>query len=383
LKTRLGQLVPDFIRNLPKIPFESLIDMKPHPTLVLGLFSLSVSAQVFTTNSLPSQVGEYNCSYYSANVDTASLLMICTNAGSPPPPPPGGTSTVPQYWDFSQPQQSNETIMRTDIIAPASGPDGGDFPEAVYSEQDTMEPGSPFSWQYYGFTNSGPSPGRVYYGLYEPVDNASSLAQFIPPTTDIPSSVQYGQTWNRALSWETAYYEFIQVSNYFTASATVDAYGTIVLPGIGPLPALRVHEVHTYIVSELSYSPIPLDINTNQYYYWLVPGLGVAAQVYLFGNNILYPTELPNTNSFLRMYQASYFTNTPPPPATNGNLFIQAQNGSAFLTWDVFTNATNYRVDYLPSLVSTNWQTLGFTTSNSWSDLITSTQRFYRVVGIP
>jgi hypothetical protein len=51
------------------------------------------------------------------------------------------------------------------------------------------------------------------------------------------------------------------------------------------------------------------------------------------------------------------------------------------LNWSTFSNAANYRIDYTDSL-ATNWQTLGYTTSTSWSGTITAAQQFYRVVGI-
>jgi hypothetical protein len=132
--------------------------------------------------------------------------------------------------------------------------------------------------------------------------------------------------------------------------------------------------------------PLLLDINTNQYYYWLVPGIGVAAQVLLLGNNVLDPVDLPYTNTVQRFFYASYYTNNtnsaPPPPPSTADLYIIDQGGSVVLNWSTLSNAVNFRIDYTASL-ATNWQTLGYTTSTSWTETITATQRFYRVVGIP
>ena len=135
----------------------------------------------------------------------------------------------------------------------------------------------------------GTNQGRIYYGFDEPVAGASPEAVFVPPTIDIPATVQLGQTWTRSLYWPTLYYEVILVSNYFTCCANVDAAGSMALPGIGTVQALRVHEVHSYTISEVTDPPILLDMHTNDYYYWLVPGVGVAVQVILYGNNVLYP----------------------------------------------------------------------------------------------
>ena len=107
--------------------------------------------------------------------------------------------------------------------------------------------------------------GRLCYGLDAPENEpVTEWAVFVPPTVDIPSTVQLGQTWSGSLYWLTIYYEILLVSNYYSFSASVDAYGTLVLPAIGAVPALRVHEIDTYRVSDVSDPPLLLDINTNQ-----------------------------------------------------------------------------------------------------------------------
>jgi len=364
--------------------------MKPHLYFCISVLTgLCAQAQpIFTTNSLPCQFGEYNCSYYSTNVDVTNMLALATTNIFPPLP--GEGTNVEQYWDFSEAQQPYESVLRTDIIAPQDGANSGQFPDATYAEQYTLESTNQIGWEYYGFAGSGTNSGRLCYGLDAPEDEpVTEWAVFVPPTVDIPSTVQLGQTWSGSLYWLTIYYEIILVSNYYTFSASVDAFGTLVLPEIGAVPALRVNEVDSYTITDVGDPPLLLDISTNQYYYWLVPGIGVAAQVLLLGNNVLDPVDLPYTNTVQRFFYASYYTNststnsTPPPWQPTGDLFIQLQSGSVLLNWDVFTNATNYRVDFLGSLPNTNWQTLGFTTSNSWTDTLTTTQRFYRVVGIP
>jgi hypothetical protein len=349
-----------------------------------ALMSGPVGAQTtFTTNSLPSQFGEYNRSYYSTNVNVTAMLALSTNG---PPLPGGGSNAVSQSWVFSGAQQPSETVLRVDIIEPKDGANGGLFPDAAYAEQDTMEPTNQIGWEYLGFTDSGANSGRLCYGLDAPEDGPiTEWSIFVPPTVDIPSTVQFGQTWSGSCYWFSAYLQVIGISNYYSFSASVDAFGTLDLPAIGAVPALRVHEVDSYRVTELSSPPLLLDINTNQYYYWLVPGIGVAAQIQLLGNNVLQPVTLSYTNTVQRMFYASYYTNTnspPPAPPSTGDLFIKDQSGSAVLTWSNLSNAVNYRIDYTDSL-ATNWQTLSYSTATSWTDILTLPQRFYRVVGIP
>jgi hypothetical protein len=252
-----------------------------------------------------------------------------------------------------------------------------------------MEPSSVIGWSYYGFSDESTNQGRMYYGFDQPVDGASPEAIFVPPTIDIPPTVQLGQTWSRSLYWSTLYYEIILVSNYLAAYATVDAIGSLALPGIGTAQALRVHEVHAYTISEVSDPPITLDIHTNDYYYWLVPGVGVAVKVFLYGNNVLYPADMPYTNTVQRMYFANYFTNSTVTGSSNSipnfatNLQISLQGTSVVLNWDTFTNSTNYEVDFTTFLSPTTWQPLGTTTANTWTDSMGNAQRFYRVVGTP
>jgi hypothetical protein len=149
-----------------------------------------------------------------------------------------------------------------------------------------------------------------------------------------------------------------------------------------------VHEVHSYTGSLDGWDTV--EIVTNQYYYWLVPNLGVAVQITIYGNNLV-DGETPSfTNSVERMFYASYYTNQPPPRPYSGlaNLFIHLQSGNLALNWLPFTNSLNlvstgYQVQASSSLPCTNWQVMGLTSGTNWSDTMNSTQRFYRVLGFP
>ncbi len=332
--------------------------------------TLCVSARgqtTFPSSDLPHQVGQYLQAYYSTNSTGLSALLTA----------PGG----PQRWDISRSQTATETVLRTDIITPANGADGSSFPQATYAEQDTMEPNSQISWSYYNLTGTG----RTYYGFYNPLDqNADYLVVFDEPTVDIPLTVHYGQTWNRSVTWSGLVLGLFPIDYQFHASATVDAYGTLVLPSLGAVPALRVHEVHGYEADEPNGdgTSTPVDIHTNQFYYWLVPKIGVAVQVFEFGDNVLFPAGLPYTNSLVRTFQASYYTNAPILGSVSG-LTIRATSGSARLNWLGFTNAAGYRVEYIGTPANPAWQFLGQSGSNSWSDPLTATQRFYRVFATP
>ena len=61
-------------------------------------------------------------------------------------------------------------------------------------------------------------------------------------------------------------------------AAVVDAYGTLVLPGIGEVPALRVNEEHTYDTQDTTLG-LPLGKQYFRNYYWLVKGVGLAVNI--------------------------------------------------------------------------------------------------------
>lgn len=347
---------------------------------------ISWGQPIFSTNSLPCQFGQYNCCYFCSNINVSGLLTLTTNI-TLGPPGSGPFTNIAQTWDLSAAEQPGDSILRTDIVPVTNGGYYSYFPSASYAEQDTFEPSNVLGWQYYGFGSVGSNTGRIYYGLDEPVEGASPEAVFTPSVIDIPATVQFNQTWSNSTYWLTLYFEIIVVSNNLSYTATVDAYGTLYLPQIGSVPALRVHQVNSYALSELTDPPTLIDLNTNDYYYWLVPGLGVAAQVEVIGNNALYPTSLPYTNTLQRMYFANYFTNSVSTNTTgsgtnSSNLQAQLQGGLFVLNWITMTNCTNYRVDFTGSLAS-SWSALGFTSNTSWTDSMGYSSGFYRVVGNP
>jgi len=338
--------------------------MKPILYITVQFLCAAASAQVsFYCADLPQQVGDYSRAFYSTNVNVLPLL---------------GQTGGPQRWDFSQPQHSLEKVWRTDIVSPDE-PNPGSFPNATYAERDTEEPASQIAWRYYSMTNQG----RLYYGFNSPgAEGGSAETIFDQPTLDLPCPTQYAQSWSREVTWHDTVLG-LPVIYEFTAYAQVDGYGTVVLPGLGELPALRVRELHDYEESCYFFEQwVLIASHANIYYYWLTPQVGVAAQAILFGPDALNPTPLPHTNLFLRVFARSGFTNAPVATPVAG-LRIRAHDGQALLDWTHVTNSAHYRVEGIPLVDSTNWQVLGLPPTNSWTETLVSTQRFYRVSAIP
>ncbi len=172
----------------------------------------------------------------------------------------------------------------------------------AWAERDTQEPNTRVGWRYHSMTNQG----RLYYGFNSPLDQPTSPEViFDEPTLELPCPLYLGHTWSRYVSWSAEILGVPAVFDFF-ATAHVDAYGTIVLPGLGERPALRVKEKHNYEASLFFLGTwIPAVSQTNFYYYWLTPKVGVVAEVFLLGENVLNPQPLSHTNTFLRMFESS------------------------------------------------------------------------------
>src|SRR5581483_8930020 len=90
--------------------------------LSFASFATPPNYAYFSSESLPSQPGQFPCSYFSTNSpNVADYLTLATNTTGPLPFQPGPS------WDFSQLQQPNESVLRTDILAPGDAMNGDQF----------------------------------------------------------------------------------------------------------------------------------------------------------------------------------------------------------------------------------------------------------------
>lgn len=326
--------------------------------------SLPLNAQiVFSVTSLPGQIGDYHRAYASTNnVDISSLL---------------GMSGGLRRWDFSQPQGLHEIIQRMDVVAPTDGGNGASFPQATYAERLTSEADGTRSWSYYRIVTN---QGRAYYGFVDTNSNPDMpIKVFNSPTIDLPDPIQFGQTWNRTVDYQD-FAVFIIFAVHFTAQANVDAYGTLVLPGIGEVSALRVNEVHEYDYIDLTLGFLNY---TNYFrdYYWLVPGAGKAVEIISNPNSTgPPPANLTVAHTMSRLFEASGMQPAPYPVAS---LRIRLEAGQAILNWLAETNVTVYRVDASFQLGAGGWQLVSEPATNAWSEPATNAIRFFRVFAKP
>lgn len=325
--------------------------------LLLYAIPTAYAQTSFAATNLPHLTGEFYCDYFSTNVNVGTLVSTL-----------GG----PQVWDLSQPQQVNETIHRFDLVPVSDGDDGGDFPNATYSEQETDEnTGDVLAWSNFSLN---PSSGRSYYGFVVTDPFVDEEVVFDNPTVDIPGGVQFNQKWNRVVDYSYLDPNDLSFKSVvFTDQSSADAYGNVNLNGIGLIPALRISELHVEADYDL-FSGNLMYTMTNTYYYWLAPGLGIVGELTLFSQNPQLST-LPFTNCLYRTFATSLRY-----PVSG--LAAQREGNSIQLTWAVQTGAGSYRIEYKDDLSIENWTLLSLQNTNVYSDATSSPRRFYRIFSV-
>ena len=349
-------------------------------TLAAGF---AAQAQVsLTSDDMFNQPGQYYRAYANATNTTVSVSGVL------------GTPGGPQAWDFSSGPQN--VTYRFNYVPAAQGPGGADFVTAgaQIAEQKIDEAAT--NQQSFLYFKQDPVQGRLDYGFYDPSFSAvQPESVFNPPLQDFPNSIYYNATW----SGVTIFYSIISdptVGDFpervtITASDHVDAYGLVVLPSLGFMDCLRVHELVQYDVAVDfglggGYESLGTQYVLN--YYWLSPGHGIVVQMSSDSpsDGSKPPDNLSTgATAFVRMFALNHPTSGGGTTPTIKGFKITMGPNSALLQWTLLSGVTSYRVDYATNLGGTpNWQPLGTTTSNFVLDsAVPSAQqrRFYRVVG--
>jgi hypothetical protein len=253
-----------------------------------------------------------------------------------------------------------------DIVAPADGGYQSSFPQSAYAERYTDEPTNVIEWDYYALSAAA---GREYFGSATPSTGPSA---FSPAPVDIPEQVGYGTNWTYTT---TTSYGFLTEQD--NISATVDAYGTVVLPNLGSFPALRVNQLTT---SEVLLEGTLFETTYLREFYWLVPGFDKAVHIVSTVSSSPPPDDFTSASEIRRVF--AQFTVPASLTPVNG-LHLVITNEIALLTWPATTNASAYQVEALGNLAGTNWLILASPAANSWSEMLTPTQRMYRVFAKP
>lgn len=335
------------------------------------LFSLClVQGQVtITSQDMFDTIGQYYRVYAnSGNVNVAGRL---------------GSAGGPQTWDFTSGPQ--DVTYRFDYVSTSDGGAGADFPLAQFAERQTDEgTGAATAWQY---LQQIAGKGRINYGYYNPTSDPME-GQFDPPITDFPDPLKYQDTWSCATSFNYIMLDAFPVIHKYTATATVDAYGTIKLPGIGSVSCLRINELdqHDILVDvDDTGDYVAMETDYVRIYYFLSPGHGIVATLASEQSKSAPPSnDFTTASQFIRMCELNR-TGASQGPVAVTDLNITPAGGALLLHWSKTAHTTSYRVEYIAGLGGTNsWQTLGTVTNDFLLDtsLANTHQRYYRVVSL-
>lgn len=248
----------------------------------------------------------------------------------------------PQVWDFSYPPVAGEEVHVIEIVSAKEGACAAEYPDARFAERTTPpSPGQP-SWEYFSIE---PEQGRRFYGLCAPGANSeTSGVVFRPPTLQF-TNCTYGTTWERSTSWSDTIGS-LPVTIHFTAWGVVDGFGTILLPHLGRLPALRVSETHSY---RNEFQGLLIGEQYFHDYYWLVPTIGKAVEIVSKASDVAVPENYSVAATVLRVFEGGAL-------AAKG-LRAQRQGEQVFLSWDSAGSDLTYlvttsSVSQYPSLVA-------------------------------
>ncbi len=325
--------------------------------ILAAFLSTPARAQVtLSAQEVYHSIGEYSLSYFRSNLD---LTAIIGNPGS-------------NYWDFSQPQASDEVIASMIVVPVSDGGNGGDFTGATFALRYLGGAFSETNWEYYELD---PTNGLVFYGSYEDVGSGASPATPITPASAIlPWQMHFGDSWTIAYDFNVTDPLFGVIPVIYSSTSTVDAYGTMALPGIGPVPALRITEVEDYEEDIFGLRFPQLDTNWT----WLAPGIGFAAQAFNLGPDSYSASAESYSTSFTRVFLYPPFGNSPAAQLT-------LQSNLATLTWTSTLKASGYVVQTSTNLSLTPWPMVAQLTNQSLAIPITSgvSQQFFKVIAQP
>ncbi len=357
--------------------------------LVLFAPSTLVRAQtstpvVITSADMFNQTNEYYRAYANTgtnNVDVSAYQLANTGGGL--------------LWDFTTGPQ--DVTYRFDYVSAGDGVDGSNFvalgARIAEKKIDEANP-SVTSWLYF---KQDPIKGRIDYGFYDPTFSSSQPeSMFTNGLQDFPNTIHYGDTWSGATVFSSVYTLplFGDVPDQITykATSTVDAYGVVILPKIGFLNCLRVHEIVEYDtsldLSSLGQGWYDAGAQYSLNYYWLCPGYGIVVQI-----DSVPGTQPPDdglsagATAVVRMFETNHPQGGTPPPASIPGFKILLGTSGALLQWTKLTSLKSYEVDYATNLAQpVNWQPLvtNLTSSYFVDPAAANSQaptRYYRVVG--
>lgn len=378
---RIGSLKNSLF--LMKSPFHRL-EVQAFAILIL-LLAFCTRAQVTITSAdMFNQPGQYYLAFANDGTNTTAVSGLL------------GTPGGPQAWDFSTGPQ--DVTNRFDYMPAANGIGGDDFVAmgATVAEKkvDLSDINNP-SFLYF---RQDAVLGRIDYGFYDPGFSPSQPQNvFTNGLQDFPATIRYGDSWQGSTVFDSVYslpdFGDFPLQVKYTSTARVDAYGVVILPTLGFLNCLRVHEAVQYdFLLDFGDGGGLVSIGSQGLlnYYWLCPGHGIAVQVTSgqTSDGSPPPDDLPGgAAKLVRMFQTNHESsgNTNTTPSIR-NLTCTLGGAGALIKWTLSPSLTHYTVQYATNLaVPPSWVTLQTVTNNYVIDFAGGSKsaptRLYRVLG--
>lgn len=339
--------------------------------------------------------GQYYRAYAAADkVDTSVSGRIG---------PAGG----PQTWNFST--GPTDRVFRFDYLEPAAAENAAAlFPEAKLVERKRIEGGT--APEAFMFLDQRRGVGRMNFGFYDPkivgplgLDDPAGV--FDPPLLDFPESMTLGSSWSVGTAFLNSMLE-VPMRVLYTATARVDAWGLVVLPGnLGFMDCIRVNELAewTYQIKfpdggGFEDPDDPFDgglgggggdyTTVATYYvrnlYWFAKDRGIVVQITSKESGTPPPDEFATAAQFVRMFETNHprGSNLPEPV---DNLQLIRGDRQILLNWSKPLNTTSFRVERTNRPGDPgSWTELATTSSNFVVDDIRPGEHwFYRIVSLP
>ena len=337
---------------------------------IVALFALfarpSLAQFTYYTTALPTGTGSF-IKYY---VKDRTGVNVGSQAGSVTIDPSLLLVTnISQQWDFRiGPTNALETVS---VVNAANMPVNflSAFPTATWALNYSQNiPNSGTSWDFYFKDVSG----RHYLGFQ---DASDQTAIFESDNVDLPEKITFGTQWSRETTF-TVEEEGIPVTTYFSASAIVDGFGVVNLPGLGLLPSLRIHETQEYAMYVYDVADQTYWVQT---YFWLTP---IGKVVEMLSTPLSSPSQpLTSTLSYTRAYQSGdLFIRFSPVHATA----LPSAPLQFSLQWPGMGTNVLYIVAQTGSPTFGNWNIIDATTQTSGTYLLTnSSAGFFTTLAIP
>ena len=330
----------------------------------------------------------------------------------------GGGYTVPNgylgragggnFWDFTI--GPSPITARYDYMGTSNTVYKVSFPGATLAERRT-ETGNPANDQW-KFLEIVAGVGQRLYGtkasdMFEVLGTSDDLIKFNPPIIEFPATIRYLDTWRADTSFPISL-GFTDVDPddpndpgtpgsvgfqvRYTSTMTVDAYGTLQLPGnLGFAEALRINEVVQW---NLLLDGTSFGTFFDRNYYWLQKGRGIVAQVSsssgdLFGSSTPPPENFTLASAVKRMFETNHGLVVEAPPSITGitGLSVTLGVGQSLIKWDALNQPATYQLQTTSNLGDpSSWQTVTTTTNRFFLDSTSTTPgrvKFYRVRTLP